>query len=193
MAKVGISNLHYAVMSTEDSASGNPVYGTIKKPTTGLINVDITVNSATADLYADNILWEHEANFSNAEMQCSVADLPMDMQADLLGHTYDSTNKTLVKNANDAAPYVAVGFEFAMTKGKKLAVWMMKGKYSPVSMNGQTRGENTEYGTNELTGTFTALKGAGDNTGRWQVSKEFESNESTDTFFASVPLVTVSP
>ena len=188
MAKVGISNLHYAVMSAEDDVNTSPTYGTIKKPTTGLISVDINVNSTTADLYADNILWEHESNFQNAEMQCSVADLPMDMQADLLGHDFDSTTKTLVKNANDVAPYVAVGFEFAMSGGKKLAVWMMKGKYSPVTMSGQTRGENTEYSTNELTGTFTALKGAGDNTGCWQVSQEFDANASTDTFFATVPL-----
>lgn len=193
MAKVGISNLHYAVMSTEDTVSANPVYGTIKKPTAGLISVDVTVNSTTADLYADNILWEHESSFQNAEMKADIADFPMDMQADLLGHNFDSETKTLKENANDQAPYVAVGFEFAMTKGKKLAVWMLKGKFSAPNVTGQTKGENTEYGTNEFSGTFSALKGAGTNTGNWKISREFDANASTDSFFASVPLDAVNP
>lgn len=195
MAKIGISNVHYAVMDSahEDSSSANPQYGTIKKPSCGLISVDINVNSNKVDLYADNILWETETAFQNAEMTADIADFPLDMQADLLGNTYDTTAKTLIKNADDVVPYVAFGFEFAMSNGKKLAVWCYKGKFSPVSMSGQTKGENTEYGTNEMNATFGALKGGGTNKGRWQYCQEFDSTDSTDTFFASVPLATVTP
>ena len=195
MAKVGISNIHYAVMdsSHEDSSSANPQYGTIKKPTCGLISVDINVNSNKVDLYADNILWETETAFQNAEMTADIADFPLDMQADLLGHTYDSTSKSLIKNADDVNPYIALGFEFAMSGGKKMCVWMYKGKFAPVSMSGQTKGENTEYGTNEMSGTFTALKGGGANKGRWQYIQEFDANESTDSFYTAIPLATVTP
>lgn len=192
MAKLGISNVHYALMSTEDSATANPAYGQIKKPSCGLISVDLNVNTNKADLYADNILWATETVFQNAEMTINVADLPMDMQADLLGHTYDSDNKTLIKKASDVAPYFAIGFEFLTTTGK-LAVWMYKGKTQPASMSGNTKGENTEYGTNEMQATFAALKGAGDNTARWQYCKEFGANESTDSFYATIPLATVTP
>ena len=193
MAKIGISNVHYAIMSTEDTASANPVYGTVKKPSCGLISVDVNVNSNKVDLYADNILWETESAFQNAELTADIADFPLEMQSDLLGNTYDSTAKTLIKNADDVIPYVALGFEFLMSGGKKMAVWMYKGKFAPVSMSGQTKGENTEYGTNEMSSTFSALKGGGANKGRWQYCQEFDSSESTDTFFATIPLATVTP
>ena len=33
----------------------------------------------------------------NAELTADIADFPMDMQADLLGHTYDSTERDSTK------------------------------------------------------------------------------------------------
>ena len=188
MSKVGISNLHYALISTEDTAAANPVFGTVKKPTCGLVNVDVNVNTNKADLYADNMLWETESAWQSAELTASTADLPMDMQADLFGYEYDSTEKTLVKKASANKPYFALGFEFLMGNGSKMAVWLYKGRGSDPSMSGETKGESTNFGTNEITATFAGLKGTGNNTGRWMICKEFAANESTDSFFTAVPL-----
>ena len=188
MSKVGISKLHYAVLSTEDSPTSNPAYGTIKAPSCGMVSADIAVASNTATLYADNMIWETETSQGEITLTLDVADLPMDVQADLLGHTYSSTDKTLIKKSSDTAPYVAVGFEFLEGSGKKLCVWLYKGKFAVPGMTGQTKADNTEYQTNELTGTFAALKGTGDNTGRWQYNKEFDADASTDVFYSAVPL-----
>ena len=190
MSKVGISRLHYAVLSTEETPTSNPTYGTIKAPSCGMINAEIAVANNTATLYADNMIWETETSQGEVTLTLNVADLPMSVQADLLGHTYSSTDKTLIKKSTDTAPYVAVGFEFLEGNGKKLCCWLYKGKFNVPNMTGQTKGENTEYQTNEITGTFAALKGTGDNTGRWQYNKEFDADASTDTFYSAVPLAT---
>lgn len=195
MSKVGISNLHYAVMdaSHQDSATANPQYGTIKAPTCGIVSANIQANSNTAKLFADNILWESETSMQDGTLDLDVADLPLEVQADLLGHTYDSTGKTLIKKSSDTAPYVAVGGEFLMANGKKLAFWLYKVKFQEPSQSGNTKGDNTEFQTNAIQGTFSALKGGGDNVGRWQYSQEFGSTDATTTFYTSVPLAAVSP
>ena len=193
MAKVGISNLHYGLFSTEETASANPTIGTIKAPTVGMVTVDIAANSNKVELYADNILWDSENVFTGAEMTVDLAELPLEVQADLLGHTYDSTAKTLIKKSQDVAPYAAIGFEFLMSNGKKLCVWLYKCKASEPNQNSNTRGENTEYGTNEVTFTCAALKGGGDNKGRWQYCQEFDADAATTSFYTSVPLASVSP
>ena len=190
MAKVGISKLHYAIVSTEDTPTSNPVYSTIKAPSVGLISVDLSVENNTVSLYADNMVWETENSQSNINFSGSIADFPMQAQADLLGHTYNSTDETLIKKSSDTAPYVALGFEFLQSNGKKLCVWLYKGKFAEPNMAGQTKGENTEYQPYDFSATFAALKGSGDNTGRWLYMQEFDATDSTDTFYASVPLAT---
>lgn len=196
MAKVGISKLHYAVMDSahEDAPTANPQYGTIKAPSVGLINVDLSVENNTVSLYADNMVWETENSQSNINFSGSIADFPMDAQADLLGHTYSAggsgSNPTLIKKSSDTAPYVALGFEFLQSNGKKLCVWLYKGKFAEPNMAGQTKGENTEYQPYDFSATFAALKGTGDNTGRWLYMEEFDADDSTDTFYTSIPLAT---
>lgn len=187
MAKIGVSKLHYAIMTTEDTTASNPVYGTVKDSGCGIVSAEINVTNNTATLYADNQVWATEVNQGEIEISLDVADLPMSVQADLLGHTYDNSEKTLIKKSSDKAPYVAVGFEF-LTQDGKLAVWHYKGKFSEPSSSANTKGENTEYQTNTITATFASLKGTGDNAGRWQYNKEFAADADTTSFYASVPL-----
>ena len=195
MAKIGLKNIHYAIMdaSHQDSPTDSPQYGTIKTPNCGAIQIDMQVNVSEAKLYADNKLWASSREFTDGTITLDIADLPMDMAADLLGNTYSSTDKTLIKKASDNPPYVALAGEFNTADGGKLCFWLYKVKFSENAQNGQTKGENTAYQTNSMTGTFTALKGAGDNTDRWQYNKEFASNADTASFYTSIPLATVTP
>jgi phi13 family phage major tail protein len=145
MAKVGISKLHYAVLSTEDTPTSNPVYGTIKAPSCGIVSAEVTSDSNRVSLYADNMVWESEVSMGDINLSLDLADLPLEVQADLLGHTYDSTEKTLIKKSSDAAPYVAVAFEFLMSGGKKLAVWLYKGKFQDLEDQNESKGDSINF------------------------------------------------
>lgn len=187
MSKIGISNFHYVKMKTEDTATSDPVYAEAQTDVVhvpGLVSVNVETESNTAELYADNMLYEVAEAQGKTSLTLNLADLDMQTQADLLGHTYDSTNKTLIKKSSDTAPYVAVGFEFLMGNGKKRCVALYKGKFGIPTQAGQTKGENVEFQTSEITASFAALKGGQYNVGKWEYDKDFDKDASTDGFYA---------
>lgn len=195
MAKIGLKNIHYAIMdaSHQDSATANPQYGTIKTPSCGAIQVDMQVSVSEAKLFADNKLWASSREFTEGSISLEIASLPAEMAADILGNNFDSQTGVLIKKSSDNPPFIALAGEFQTDDGGKLAFWLYKVKFSENNQTGQTKGETTSYQTNTLTGTFTALKGTGDNTDRWQYNKQFAANESTDSFYTAVPLAVVTP
>ena len=189
MSKIGISKFHYAVQTAEDSATADATYGTAKA-VPGLVSIEVTTEAQSNTLYADNGPYETASAMGAVNVSIDLADLPLEVQADLLGHTYDSTNKTLIKKASDNAPYAAILFEFLMGNGVKQAVKLYKGKFSEPAQNGQTKGENVEFGTNSITAQFVQLKGKDGNAGKWEFLQEFAANASTDAFY-SAPIVSV--
>lgn len=190
MSKIGISKFHYAVQTAEDSATADATYGTTKA-VPGLVSIEVTTEAQSNTLYADNGPYETASAMGAVNVSIDLADLPLDVQADLLGHTYTSTpDKTLVKKASDNAPYVAIMFEFLMGSGVKQCVKLYKGKFSEPAQNGQTKGENVEFGTNSITAQFVQLKGKDGNAGKWEFLQEFAASASTDAFY-SAPIVSV--
>ena len=184
MSKIGISKFHYAVQSAEETATTDATYGTTTA-VPGLVSIDVTKESSTNTLYADNGPYEVAENSGAINVTIDLADLPMSVQADLLGHTYDSTNKTLVKKTGDTAPYVAILFEFLMGNGSKRCVKLYKGRFSEPTQSGQTKGENVEFQTSQITASFVALKGKANNAGKWEFDQDFASTESTDAFYTA--------
>ena len=187
MSKIGISKFHYAKQTSEEVAGtpGTPaVYGTVKA-VPGLVSIDVSVASNTATLYADNGPYETASSLGEISLTLNLADLPLDVQADLLGHTLDSTDTDspqITKKASDVAPYVAVMFEFLLGDGTKRCVKLYKGKFAIPNENGQTRGENVEFQTSEITAAFVQLK----NSQVYEDIKDFPASESTDSWYASV-------
>lgn len=188
MSKIGISKFHYAVQTAEETASADATYGTTKA-VPGLVSIEVTTEAQSNTLYADNGPYETASAMGAVNVSIDLADLPLDVQADLLGHTYTSTpDKTLVKKASDNAPYVAIMFEFLMGSGVKQCVKLYKGKFSEPAQNGQTKGENVEFGTNSITAQFVQLKGKDGNAGKWEFLQEFAAADSTDAFYTA-PIV----
>ena len=182
MSKIGVSKFFYAKQTTEDSATADGVYATaVAIP--GLVSVDVTKDDSVSTLYADNGPFEVANNSGAINVTIDLADLPLSAQADLLGHTYDSTNGTLTAKNSDVVPYVGIMFEIKMGNGKKLCVKLFKGKFAEAPVSAQTQGENVEFGTNQITASFVALKGLAGNTGKWKYVKEYDANASTDDFY----------
>lgn len=179
MSKIGISNLHYAVQTTEDTASTAAVYGTpVAVP--GMVSADVTPASNTATLYADNGPYETANTLGEITVSLDLADLPLEVQAALLGHTL--TSGQLDSKTDDVAPYVALMFEYLLGSGKKRCVKLYKGRFSEPAESAQTKGENVEFQTNTVEASFVQLK----NTKLWKSTKDFDADASTATWYTSV-------
>lgn len=177
MSKIGISNFHYAVMDTEETASSPATYDTVKA-VPGLVSVNVETTSNTATLYADNGPYETAASLGDVNLTVDLADLPLEVQADLLGHTL--TSGQLDSKASDVSPYTAVMFEFLMGNGKKRCVKLYKGKFTEPSDTAQTRGENVEFQTSEITASFVQLK----NNGMYKSVKDFDADADTSAWYS---------
>lgn len=184
MSKIGISNFHYAKQTAEETASADATYDTTTA-VPGLVSIEVSTEATQNVLYADNGPYESSSAMGAINVTIDLADLPMSVQADLLGHTYDSTNKTLVKKTSDTAPYVAILFEFLMGNGSKRCVKLYKGRFAEPTQSGQTKGENVEFQTNQITASFVALKGKANNAGKWEFDQDYASTDSTDGFYTA--------
>lgn len=181
MSKIGVSKFYYAKQTTEETASTPATYETpVAIP--GLTSVNVETTSNTATLYADNGPYETATSLGDVNLTVNLADLPLSAQADLLGHTLDTTNNQLDSKASDAPPYVAVMFEFLLGNGSKRCVKLYKGKFTEPADSGQTRGENVEFQTSEATAAFVQLK----NNGMYKSVKDFTASASTDSWYAAV-------
>lgn len=183
MSKIGISNLHYAVMSTEETSSSPASYGTVTA-VPGTVSANITPSSNKATLYADNGPYETASSLGEITLALDLADLDPTVQADLLGHTLgaqgSATEGQLDYKASDVAPYCAVMFEYLLGNGKKRCVKLYKGKFSEPADEGTTKGENVEFQTSSIEATFVQLK----NNGLWKSTKDFDADASTAAWYS---------
>lgn len=171
-ALVGLKDLYFAKLTQDDSTG--VTYETPVKLAPA-VTARITPQVETATDYGDDGPTETATSLGGVEVEIETTALPLDKQATLLGHTYQ--NGMLVKNAGDVAPYVALGFRSPKADGTELFVWLYKGKFSPVEMQLQTKGENVEFQHPTIQGTF--------------VKREFDDNwmisgDSSDTSFQLV-------
>lgn len=179
--KVGVKKFFYAKQTTEDTASSAAVYGTpIAVP--GLRSVGVDVASESATIFGDDAPYDTATALGEITVSLELAELPLSVQADLLGHTYDSTNHTLVSKGDDAPPYVAIMFAGTTSDGGNRGVKLYKGKFSEPSDEYATKEENIEFQPQSIEGKFVVLK----NNNEYKLQQDFDSGESMDTFFASV-------
>lgn len=156
MSLVGISNLHIAAMTTEDTATAAPVYGTpIAVP--GLIQADIDPASVSGTLYADNGAYESATSgLGDGKLTLELADLPQDVQALIFGHT--AVKGVMTKLTSDQAPYVGVRFECVMASGAIRYVSIPKVKFSEPSESIKTKDNSITFQTGKCVGKIVQRK-----------------------------------
>jgi len=149
MAKIGVSNFYYALV-TADAAGGLTYSAPVAVP--GLTQLDIKTASDTATLYADNGPYETASALGEITVDIDLADLDLATQAALLGHSL--SGGVMVLNANDVAPNVAIGFKGLKGNGKYRYVWLLKGTFAEPDDTYKSKGEKVEYQTQKITGKF---------------------------------------
>lgn len=166
MALIGCNNLHFAVMTTEDTKTSVPVYDDTTGMTaiSGLVKIEVQPQTNSNTLYADNGAYLTANALGEINVNLETADIPLETLAKLLGHTYDSEKKSIVYSVDDVAPYVAIAFEAQKADGDTRFVKLYKGKFTEANDDAQTKGNSVEFKTASISGKFVVRK----DTGAWK-------------------------
>lgn len=155
MATIGLDDVHYAKLGpiNEEFNLDKQI-----KHYKGAIKADISVQNASADLYADDGVWESVDEFSKGTLSLEMADIPVSNEFDLLSGTLMNSGRDLYSSAEDVASYYSVGFRARKADGTYRYYWLYKVKFGQPSYTYQTKGDGITYATVTLPGTFYALK-----------------------------------
>lgn len=146
-ALIGLKDLHYAIMN-EDETYAAPV------KMAPVINAKVTPSVNTETLYADDGPAETAVAMGEIQVELETADLPLEVQAALLGHTLDAATGVMTKKSTDTAPYIALGFKSQKANGKYRFVWLLKGKCAPQEEEYATKEDQISYNTPKIKASF---------------------------------------
>ena len=149
---VGLEDVYYATL-TSDGSDG-AVYGTPVK-ITGAITANVKPNSSAATLFGDNKPMDTSSSLGNIELELSVADIPIETLAVLMGSTA-VTAGVLSSKSTDTPPWIALGFKGKKSNGKYRYVWLPKGKFREPDANHATQKDSVEYQPPTINGNFVA-------------------------------------
>lgn len=157
MAKVSFRNPKYVVVtvSTNDGAETETL-GTVKTIGKG-INMNTTINTSDAELYADDGLAEYDTEFVDGSMTLEADDMEDDVEKDLLGSAVGTDGDVLSKST-DVASYVRIGGVIGRSKSgikQYRAVIYLKVKFGIPADNFSTKGQTITYGTTSLVGKLS--------------------------------------
>lgn len=185
MAQIGLKNIYYAPQLTDNapdgSTAGSATYGTPKK-IGNAVSVDINPATQTANLYGDDMAVATDISLQEITVTLETTDIPLEDQAILLGHTYDSVSGTLTAKGSDTAPDVALLFESQKHDGGIRCAKLLKGKFAPSQETINTKGESLDYQVPQITGTFVSRQ----SDGAWKITKDFAKGADTTSWYASV-------
>jgi len=185
LAQIGLKNIHYAKLltdtATEGTTAGSTTYSTPKK-IGNAVSVDINPSTATANLYGDDMAVATDITLQEVSVTIETTDIPLEDQAVLLGHTYDSVSGSLTAKGSDTAPDVALLFESKKHSGDIRCVKLVKGKFAPSQETINTKGENLDYQVPQLVGTFVSRQ----SDGAWKIVKDFAEGADTSSWYTSM-------
>lgn len=125
---IGCENVVFCRVD-EDSATGTTYESDIKSAP-GVIEIAITPQVTNEQFGADDIaVYESVTGLDALEVSLTIASLGADAKAYLLGSSVDA-NGVLIDNAEDQAPYVAMGFKAPRSDGSMDYIWLYKGKFA---------------------------------------------------------------
>ena len=180
MTQVGLKRIHVAKLLT-DTDEGTTY--DVPRKISEAITANITPNVETATLYADDKLSEVDEALGDIDVEIGIKDLSVEDYAFLLGKTVDSDGG-VTDNANDSAPYVALGFEVPLSGGRKRMYWYYKGKFSIPSSEHTTKQGSTEFQTPTISGKFMPRQS--DEDWRYRLDSNETNAAVVDSWFTEV-------
>jgi phi13 family phage major tail protein len=149
---IGLRSVVYATLLTDPEDGSAATYAAIKK-LSGAIAAKVNPNSSSETLFADDGPYETASTIGKIGLELQLADLPLEVQADIFGHTLGADG-ILIRKAGDVPPWLAVGFKTLKSNGKYRFTWLAKGKFSLSEQNNETKGDKVNFQTPTTTGSF---------------------------------------
>lgn len=181
MAKIGLKNFYYSI-ATENATTGALTYaGATKLAKAISASFEPTLSDAT--LYADDAIAERDAGVTGGTLTLGIDRYDLTTAAALLGHTV-GTGGEMVSNTTDTAPYVGFGRVVTLMQDgayKYRAVFFPKVVFSEPSTDNTTKGENTEFGTYEITGTVVPPVN-----GNWRKEQIFDTESAAVAYLVGL-------
>lgn len=101
--KFGLSNVHYALLSTDES--GEIVFGT-PKPIPGAVNLNLSAQGDIQTFYADDVAFFVAVANSGYQGDLEIALIPESFAQDVLREKLDETDKILTEYSSaETAPF----------------------------------------------------------------------------------------
>ncbi len=114
------------------------------------INVEMPQEIVRA--YGDNITAELASSSGNISVTSGFHKIPIQDKERLLG--WETVDGITAAGSEDTSPYVAVIFAKTHEDGSREYVGLTKGMFTRPNVTGQTKGESTEFSTEEITAQF---------------------------------------
>ena len=156
--RIGCDNLHYAIMTTEDTATSAPVYAELKSAP-GVMHININPNASLATAFFDDGPGDTASTLGNIDVEIQKNTLTAENKADLLGHTIDA-NGGVAYADDDTPPFVAIGFRTLKSNGKYRYVWLYKGRFADPEDNNETKADSINFQSDTISGQFVKLNHA---------------------------------
>lgn len=183
MATIGLRDVHYALLKTDDASSGTATYDA-PVHVVGAISANVNPNTSSATLFADDGPYDTAATMGEITLELNMADIPDETQAKWLGHEYK--NGMLIKKSTDVPPWVALGYRSLKSNGAYRYVWLVKGKFAALEEEYGTKGDSVEFKTPTINGSF--VKRDCDDVWELKADSDAKSPSSAiETWFTAVP------
>ena len=151
--KDGLKNIYYAKLTKDDSTGATydtPVkLGHARKAT-------ISKETEKVTIYGDNAAVATKTRLKSLGLSIETTDIPLEDQAVLLGHHYDTNTGLMVAKDDDEPPYVAVFFEATNFTGGSTFYKFFKGKFTETNEDISTKEESTAPTAPTLDANFIA-------------------------------------
>ena len=178
----GVTDVYYALMTTQDGPSTAPAYGT---PVCAAKTIEIQVapNYIEKKVYASNVATRRENRVESYTVTLNADQVIPAVRKVLLGRNAGTDGVEIVKGTN-TAPWVAILFAVTLDDDTKEYWVMYKGKFQEPTSTHHTRNDGDSYQHPQLTATFVRLE---NNDALAAVASEAGgSSAAADTWFDAV-------
>lgn len=200
MALVNIDKLYLAIIDKDEIGAGNLVFQT-PEYIPGVQQFGAKLKVDTGTLYEEGKLTEQNSIITSIDITIDLGHLSNTQYAKYLGH-HVSAQGGVYANEDDAAPYIALLYEYTKSNNKKGWKIYYKGQLTEPDDSVKQKEGKVNYQNHGVTATFQPLK----NNGMWKYTIEEDDpncpDNIADTFFTNViiptedktvPTVTIVP